>query len=196
MASSSCITIWWSLCSTICSASRLGAGVRARGRMVTGYWRSTLNGRVVFGTRSARAARASNPGWVRVNFNYFISENGLRVHSRRGPLCGGARLEAHVLLILSRPTPGCGGTARAARRRAGVGRRRVCLRDACSSRRDIAPSPNRHSSHISKRPGNWRQRPSVILSTGWNLVFWRRGSRVCAGSHCPVMPQEGVLDRP
>ena len=69
----------------------------------------------------ARGCEGIKPGWVRVNFNYFISDAGVRVHRRRGRAGGARRLAAARRTTGSTLTPGCGGTARAGRAAAAAG---------------------------------------------------------------------------
>ena len=62
--------------------------------------------------RSSRGCEGIKPGWVRVNFNYFISRGRVRLH-RRGRQPGRrARLAAAARLHASIPTPASGATRR------------------------------------------------------------------------------------
>ena len=63
--------------------------------------------------RSRRGCEGIKPGWVRVNFNYFISRGGLRLHPRGGRAVADRRLEAAAGVPLRRRRPGCGATAAA-----------------------------------------------------------------------------------
>ena len=73
-AGCTCTTTSWSPCCTTCSGSSPGAAARAPARTATACSASTSTGRTGSSRRSSPAARASSPGWVRVSFNYFISD--------------------------------------------------------------------------------------------------------------------------
>ena len=73
-AAGTCTTTSWWRCSTTCSASSRAAAARAPGRTATGCWASTSRRRHEFEREIARGCEGIKPGWVRVNFNYFISE--------------------------------------------------------------------------------------------------------------------------
>ena len=69
-----CTTTTSSRCSTTCSASSRAAAARAPAPTATGCSASTSSAPTSSSARSPAAARASSPGWVRVNFNYFLSD--------------------------------------------------------------------------------------------------------------------------
>ena len=71
-----------SRCSTICSASRRAAAVRAPGRTDTDCSASTSSARTSTSARSPDGCEGIKPGWVRVNFNYFISRGRLPLPGR------------------------------------------------------------------------------------------------------------------
>ena len=59
----------------------------------------------------AHGCEGIKPGWVRVNFNYFISEAGARLRGRGGRAGGRARLAAAPRLPVRAGHRACGGTA-------------------------------------------------------------------------------------
>ena len=61
-------------CSTTCSASSPAAAARAPARTGTGCSASTSTARTEFEREIVAGCEGIKPGWVRVNFNYFISE--------------------------------------------------------------------------------------------------------------------------
>ena len=69
-----CTTTSWWRCSTICSASRRAAAAPAPGPTATGCWGSTWPSRRASSEAINIGCEGIKPGWVRVNFNYFISE--------------------------------------------------------------------------------------------------------------------------
>ena len=69
-----CTTTSWSRCSTTSSASRRAAAARAPGPTATGCSGIDLDTSHEFEREIARGCEGIKPGWVRVNFNYFISE--------------------------------------------------------------------------------------------------------------------------
>ena len=69
-----CTTTSSSRCSTTCSASSRAAAARAPGRTATACSASTSRRSHEFEREIARGCEGIKPGWVRVNFNYFISE--------------------------------------------------------------------------------------------------------------------------
>ena len=69
-----CTTTSSSRCSTTCSASRRAAAARVPAPTAIGCWASTWTRSHEFEREIARGCEGIKPGWVRVNFNYFISE--------------------------------------------------------------------------------------------------------------------------
>ena len=67
-------TTTWSRCSTTCSGSSRAAVARAPGRTATACSASTSTRSHEFEREIGRGCEGIKPGWVRVNFNYFISE--------------------------------------------------------------------------------------------------------------------------
>ena len=65
----------------------------------------------------SRGCEGIKPGWVRVNFNYFISEAVFDYRRRGGGARRSRRLAAAALVPLRSARPGCGGTAPAHPRR-------------------------------------------------------------------------------
>ena len=63
-----------SRCSTTCSGSSRAAAARAPGRTGIGCSASTSTRAHEFEREIGRGCEGIKPGWVRVNFNYFISE--------------------------------------------------------------------------------------------------------------------------
>ena len=59
----------------------------------------------------AHGCEGIKPGWVRVNFNYFISETVVHLHRRRGAPRRPRRLAAARATTASTRRPGCGSTA-------------------------------------------------------------------------------------
>jgi hypothetical protein len=72
--SATCTTTSSWRCSTTCSGCRRGAAAPARGLTGTACWASTSTPRASSSARSCKGCEGIKPGWVRVNFNYFISE--------------------------------------------------------------------------------------------------------------------------
>ena len=72
-AGTSTTTSWWP-CSTTCSASSRAAAARVRGRTAIGLLGIDLETSQEFEREVARGCEGIKPGWIRVNFNYFISE--------------------------------------------------------------------------------------------------------------------------
>ena len=110
-AAATCTTTSWSRCSTTCSASRRAAAARAPARTATACSASTSSARTSSSARSPRGCEGIKPGWVRVNFNYFISDAVFRVHPRRGRPRRRPRLAAAARLPLRPGHRACGGTA-------------------------------------------------------------------------------------
>ena len=79
-----CTTTSSSRCSTTCSASRPAAAARAPARTATGCSASTSSAPTSSSARSPRGCEGIKPGWVRVNFNYFIARRRRAVRRRRG----------------------------------------------------------------------------------------------------------------
>ena len=89
-------------CSTTCSASSRAAAARAPGPTATGCSASTSSARTSSSARSPRGCEGIKPGWVRVNFNYFISDAVARLH-RRGRAPRRARRLAAARRLPLRP---------------------------------------------------------------------------------------------
>ena len=70
-----CTTTSSSRCSTICSASRPAAAARAPGPTGTACSASISSTSREFEREIVRGCEGIKPGWVRVNFNYFISRD-------------------------------------------------------------------------------------------------------------------------
>ena len=69
-----CTTTSWSRCSTTCSASSRAAAARCAGPYGHRLLGIDLDTRTRSSARSPRGCEGIKPGWVRVNFNYFLSE--------------------------------------------------------------------------------------------------------------------------
>ena len=82
-------TTSWSPCSTTSSASRPGAAAPAPDPTATGCSASTWSARTGSRREIATGCEGIKPGWVRVNFNYFVDEEVVRL-PRRGGRDGGA----------------------------------------------------------------------------------------------------------
>ena len=80
-----------------------------------------------------RGCEGIKPGWVRVNFNYFLSRDAVPVHPRRDPPDRERRLAPACRTTASIPTPASGATARTARGRD------AARRDLVSHRQDGVP---------------------------------------------------------
>ena len=89
------------------------AVARAPARTGTGCSASTWTGRTGSSRRSSPGCEGIKPGWVRVSFNYFISEATFRVHRGRRRPGRHPRLDAPAATTGSTRTPGSGGTASA-----------------------------------------------------------------------------------
>ena len=100
-----------SRCSTICSASRRAAAARAPGPTGTGCSASASTRRTRSSDEIRRGCEGVKPGWVRVNFNYFIVGAAVPVRPRRGRAVAA---DGYRLLPLYRfdSRPGSGGTPR------------------------------------------------------------------------------------
>ena len=88
-----CTTTSWSRCSTICSASSRAAAARAPGPTATACSASTSSVSHEFEREITGGCEGIKPGWVRVNFNYFISDAVFQyivdaVHLRRATTAG------------------------------------------------------------------------------------------------------------
>ncbi len=143
-AAATCTTTSSSPCSTTCSASSRAAAARAPGPTATGCSASTSSARTSSSGEIAGGCEGIKPGWVRVNFNYFISEPVLEYIVEAVSLVADARLAAAARLPL-RP----GDRALAAPRRpgraaaaAGPGRLRR------GHRRDDLPQPRRAGARV------------------------------------------------
>jgi selenocysteine lyase/cysteine desulfurase len=69
-----CTTTTSSRCSTTCSASSRAAAARAPARTATACSASTSTAAHEFQREINRGCEGIKPGWVRVNFNYFIDD--------------------------------------------------------------------------------------------------------------------------
>ena len=112
-AGATCTTTSSSRCSTTCSASSRAAAARAPGRTATGCSASTSSARTSSSARSPHGCEGIKPGWVRVNFNYFITEAVFRYVVEAVALVADDGLAAAAGLPLRPAPPGCGGTATA-----------------------------------------------------------------------------------
>ena len=103
-------TTSWSRCSTTCSGSSRAAAAPAPGRTATGCSGSTSTRSHEFEREIARGCEGIKPGWVRVNFNYFISEPVFEFILGAVELVAtdGWRLLPHYRF---EPAPGCGSHA-------------------------------------------------------------------------------------
>ena len=81
-----------------------------RARTGTGCSASTWTGRTSSSGRSSRGCEGIKPGWVRVNFNYFISEAVFDYVVDAVHLVARRRLAAAAATTASTRPPGCGGT--------------------------------------------------------------------------------------
>ena len=145
----------------------------------------------------ARGCEGIKPGWVRVNFNYFISE-AVFDFIVRGRGAGRPRgLAAGAAGTGSSRRPGCGATRRAHRSR----RCRCTTSGSSVTGWPIRPigiaSPSRASARISPRPSGsspTRSRRSVrprLRSRSRSTTT----SRTCAGSGCPRRSRRGSRAR-
>ena len=146
-----------SRCSTTCSASSRAAAARAPGRTATGCSASTSRRSHEFEREIARGCEGIKPGWVRVNFNYFISEavfdyilRSVELVAREGwRLLPGYRFEAAT------------GLWRHARRLAGAAA--VPPRRGVRRRRRVVPVASPHPRRRGVRRTTW-PRPERILA--------------------------------
>jgi hypothetical protein len=83
-AGGTCTTTSSSRCSTTCSASSPAAAARAPGPYGHRLLGIDLERSHEFEREIAHGCEGIKPGWVRVNFNYFISEVPCSLHRRRG----------------------------------------------------------------------------------------------------------------
>ena len=97
-------------CSTTSSASSRAAAARARDRTATACSASTSRPRTPSSARSSRGCEGIKPGWVRVNFNYFISETVFAHISRRGRARRPAKAGGCCRSTASTRRPACGAT--------------------------------------------------------------------------------------
>ena len=133
-----CTTTSSSRCSTTCSASRPAAAARARAPTGTGCSASARPLARVRATEIGRGCEGIKPGWVRVNFNYFISAAAGRLHRRRGRAGRRRRLPAAARLPL-RPAH----RAVAARQRGAAPGAHARCGQLHPRRRDDLPAPPR-----------------------------------------------------
>ena len=84
-----------------------------RARTATGCSASTSSARHEFEREIAHGCEGIKPGWVRVNFNYFISEAVFDYVVEAVRLVARARLAAAAATTASTRRPGCGTTATA-----------------------------------------------------------------------------------
>ena len=116
-AASTCTTTSSSRCSTTCSGSSRAAAARAPGRTATGCSGSTSRPSHEFEREIARGCEGIKPGWVRVNFNYFISEAVFEFILDAVDLVATRGLAAAPRLRVRARRPACGATAPAGRSR-------------------------------------------------------------------------------
>ena len=186
-AASTCTTTSSWRCSTTCSGSSRAAAARVPGRTATGCSGSTSRPRHGFEREIARGCEGIKPGWVRVNFNYFISEAVFEFI-----------LDA-VDLVATRGLAAAPGL-RVRPRRAASGATRRAGRSRPSSLHDIRYDDGRmaYPSHRHREPESAPRRvprrgprvlarPAARRSTGRPIdpARWPATSRTCAGSCCP-----------
>ena len=191
-------TTWWR-CSTTSSASSRAAAAPARGPTATGCWASTSSGPTASSARSCHGCEGIKPGWVRVNFNYFISEAVF-----------GFILEAVELVARDRLAPAAAVPLRAGERPLAARRRPGA--EPPLSLHDIRYSPTGHGLPVPPAPragvatgrlprggpgaaGRPRRR---LRHRPQGAATWRsaRTSRPCAGSSCPTRQPPSWRRRP
>ena len=182
-----CTTTSSSRCSTTCSGSSRAAAARAPGRTATACWASTSRPRHEFEREIARGCEGIKPGWVRVNFNYFISEAVFEFILDAVDLVASDGLAPPARLRLRARRPACGATARAARSR------RASLRDVRYDDGRMAWPSHRHhepESRLADYLDEAREllaRPVAVARRSRRSTTARSGrtSRRCAGSGSP-----------
>ena len=163
-----CTTTSSSRCSTTCSASSRAAAARAPGPYGHRLLGIDIETSHEFEREITRGCEGIKPGWVRVNFNYFISEAVFAFLLDAVDLVatdGWRLLPDYAFEPATGPVAPPGGPARAAARACATS---ATTTGAWTGRRTGTTSRSRGSPAISTRPGrssrarsSRRRRPSV-----------------------------------